>query len=155
MQQMPYQLQCTWCPCAELLPSPKLSCISTISIKDSQLYFYRRILIKKKRRKRKGQDKKILSPLFLILNTLISVCLLFINITSSCQLWYGAILTKPSANSFFLETGASFWHGRARKEIEFDEWTFNEFMNTEKSMKGNQVSLIVKPDLHQSQKPIF
>lgn len=28
-------------------------------------------------------------------------------------------------------------------------------MNTEKSMKGNQISLTVKPDLDQPQKPVF
>lgn len=39
--------------------------------------------------------------------------------------------------------------------MEFDKLTFNKVMNIEKSMKGNQVSLIVKPDLDQPQKPIF
>lgn len=65
------------------------------------------------------------------------------------------LLSHLPVHISFFETGASFWHGRARKEMEFDEWTFNEFMNIEKSMKGNQVSLIVKLDLDQARKPIF
>lgn len=67
---------------------------------------------------------------------------MFIKITSFRQLWYGAIFTEPSASSVFLETSASFWHGRARKEMDSDEWTFNESRNIEKSMKETKFNLL-------------
>lgn len=143
---MQYQLQCIWCSDCAVTQSQtvlnfNISKFQHLVFRTLNSTFSKRKLTgKKKQHDKKHSPSYFWVPSFLFIFYSLKL-LNFPNFT----MWQCLLNHLPL---HFLETDASLWHGRASKEMEFDEGALNEFTNIKKSVRGNQVSLTVKADSH-------